>query len=208
MPESNRFSKMPGGRVHHQLLPKVFNPEETQAWTSSSYEVFRRDGGGGGGLGGLGKKWLPGLKTHFCCPQYEVNFSCLSYGLAHTEWPYCGLCKSCYPLQVFSCRVDLYPHKTYTGHPVKDQALSVRFYRVYTGSQFRTWAKTPSSPKRRCGGVMEHLTLEPDDLASSPGSDSCWPSVPERVTYVLCDLFSSMQGVIFLPYGALIFKNF
>ena len=55
---------------------------------------------------------------------------------------------------------------------------------------------------------MEHLTLEPDDLALSPGSDSCWPSVPERVTYVLCDLFSSMQRVIFLPYGALIFKNF
>ena len=101
---------MPRGRVHHQLLPNVFNPEETQAWTSSSCEVFRRDGGG------LGEKWLPGLKTHFCCPWYEVHFSCLSYGLAHTEWPYCGLCKSCYSLQVFSGRVNLYPHKTYIGH--------------------------------------------------------------------------------------------
>lgn len=76
-------------------------------------------GMGAGGGGGVGEKWLPGLKTHFCCPQYEVNFSCLSYGLAHTEWPYCGLCKSCYPLQVFSCRVDLYPHKAYTGHPLR-----------------------------------------------------------------------------------------
>ena len=69
-----------------------------------------------GGMGGLGEKWLPDLKTHFCCPWYEVHFSCLSYGLAHTEWPYCGLCKSCYSLQVFSGRVNLYPHKTYIGH--------------------------------------------------------------------------------------------
>ena len=56
--------------------------------------------------------------------------------------------------------------------------------------------------------MVECLALEPDDLVSSPGSDSCWPSVPGRVTYVLCALFSSVQRVIFLPYGALIFKNF
>lgn len=34
--------------------------------------------GGMAGVGGLGEKWLPGLKTHFCGPQYEVNFNCLS----------------------------------------------------------------------------------------------------------------------------------